>query len=155
MKKKNGHSEAKELEYNYIDDGIFVGTNVCCKTHFDEELGKEGITADVSLEDVRVDKPFGVEFYVWIPVKNHTSPSMDQLEFGVAVLEKIIGMGKKVYVHCQNGHGRAPTLVSAYFVKTRGITPEEAEEFLKSKRPTIHLEDVQRQSLKNFHAKWK
>ena len=143
------HPQIKELEYNHITDGIYIGTNQCCQTHFDERLKKEGITADISLEEDRLDAPFGVDFYIWIPVKNHTAPKPDQLEFGVLVLKKLISMQKKVYVHCKNGHGRAPTLVAAYLIK-KGKTPEEAEGLIKTKRPSIHLEDVQRQALGDF-----
>lgn len=148
----NDHPQIKESEYNYITDGIYIGTNQCCQTHFDERLKKEGITADISLEEDRLDAPFGVDFYIWIPVKNHTPPSPDQLEFGVSTLEKLVTMGKKIYVHCKNGHGRAPTLVSAYLVR-KGKSPEEAETFIKSKRPTIHLEEVQRSALQDFNRK--
>jgi len=143
------HKQIKELEYNEITDGIYIGTNQCCQTHFDEKLKKEGITADVSLEEDRLDAPFGIDFYLWMPVQNHAAPKHEQLEFGVSVLDKLISMGKKVYVHCKNGHGRAPTLVAAYLIK-HGKSPAEAEAFIKSKRPTMHLEDVQRQALEDF-----
>lgn len=139
----------KKLDFNYIADGIYIGTNQCCQTHFDENLKKEGVSADISLEEDRLDAPFGVEFYVWIPVKNHAVPTKDQLEFGVSVLEKIVAMKKKVYVHCQNGHGRAPTLVAAYLIK-QGKTVDEAVQLIKSKRPVIHLENVQIKTLKEF-----
>lgn len=139
------------LDYNSITDGIYIGTNQCCETHFDEILlKKDRITADVSLEYERTDQPFGVDFYVWIPVKNHTAPTPEQLEFGVAVLEKLVAMRKKVYVHCKNGHGRAPTLAAAYLMKTKGMSPEEAEALIKSKRPAIHIEDVQREILQKL-----
>ena len=146
------HPQIKELEYNNIADGIYIGTNQCCQTHFDEKLKKEGITADISLEEDRLDAPFGVDFYVWIPVKNHIAPKPDQLEFGVSVLEKLISMGKKVYVHCKNGHGRAPTLVAAYLVKS-GKSPEEAEALIKTRRLSMHLEEVQREAIRNFSKK--
>lgn len=149
---KNDHSQIKELEYSYITNGIYIGTNQCCQTHFDERLKKEGITADISLEEDRLDAPFGVDFYVWIPVKNHASPAPDQLEFGVATLEKLVAMEKKIYVHCKNGHGRAPTLVSAYLIR-QGRSPEEAEAFIKSRRSTMHLEEVQRNALQEFSRK--
>ncbi|MBI5123124.1 dual specificity protein phosphatase family protein [Candidatus Roizmanbacteria bacterium] len=143
------HDKVKELEYSYIADGIYIGTNKCCQTHFDEKLKNEGIEADVSLEEERVDTPFGVKLYVWIPIKNRTAPTQDQLDFGVSVLEKLVAMKKKVYVHCQNGYGRAPTLVAAYLIK-QGKTPTEAIEFIKSKRSTIHLEEVQKLALETF-----
>lgn len=50
------------LDYDEITDGISIGTNQCCRAHFDERLRQEGITADISLEEDRVDQPFGVEF---------------------------------------------------------------------------------------------
>ncbi len=143
------HLLKKELNYNYIADGIYIGTNQCCQTHFSERLLKNGISADISLEEERVDAPFGVDFFIWIPVKNHTAPTPDQLEFGVSVLQKLMAMKKKIYVHCQNGHGRAPTLVAAYLIKN-GKTAEEAIALIKLKRPSIHLEKVQRSALQNF-----
>lgn len=146
------HKQIPALEYNYITDGIYIGTNQCCQTHFDERLKKEGITADISLEEDRLDAPFGVDFYIWIPVKNHTPPNSDQLEFGVLTLEKLVSMGKKVYVHCKNGHGRAPTLVAAYLIKN-GKSSAEAEAFIKSQRPTMHLEKIQRKALQDFSRK--
>lgn len=146
------HSQIKELEYNEIADGIYIGTNQCCQTHFDQKLKQQNITADISLEEDRLDAPFGVDFYIWIPVQNHTAPKQEQLEFGVSVLEKLVSMGKKVYVHCRNGHGRAPTLVAAYLIK-KGKSATESEAFIKSKRPTMHLEDVQRQALEDFSKK--
>ncbi|MBI3559471.1 dual specificity protein phosphatase family protein [Candidatus Gottesmanbacteria bacterium] len=142
---------ARILEYNHIISGIYIGTNQCCQTHFDEQLKKEGITADISLEEERIDAPFGVEFFVWIPVKDYTAPTQDQLDFGVSVLEKLVSLKKKIYVHCQNGHGRAPTLVAAYLIK-QGKNPDKAVEFIKSKRPTIHLEDVQISALELWKA---
>ncbi|MBI2023901.1 dual specificity protein phosphatase family protein [Candidatus Giovannonibacteria bacterium] len=146
------HTQVQELEYNYITDGIYIGTNQCCQTHFDEKLKKEGIIADISLEEDRLDAPFGVDFYVWIPVKNHAAPKPDQLEFGVSVLEKLVLMKKKVYVHCKNGHGRAPTLAAAYLI-IKGKSPEEAEAFIKSKRPSMHLQKIQKTVLQKFSQK--
>lgn len=145
----NEHLQIKTLEYNYIADGIYIGTNQCCQTHFDEKLRKEGIEADISLEEERVDAPFGVAFYVWIPIKNHTAPTQDQLDFGVSTLEKLVSLKKKIYVHCQNGHGRAPSVVAAYFIK-QSKSPDEAIEFIKAKRPSMHMEDVQKEALVEF-----
>lgn len=143
------HPQIKELEYNYITDGIYVGTNQCCRTHFDKRLKKQGITADISLEEKRVDVPFGVDFYVWIPIPDHAAPTQDQLDFGVTVLEKLMALKKKVYVHCQNGHGRAPTLVAAYLIK-QGKNPNQAVAIITAKRPSTHLEDSQKAALIEF-----
>lgn len=143
------HPEIGKLEFNQITEYIYIGTNACCYTHFDEKLLALGIKADISLEEEKIDTPLGVGFYIWIPVKNHTAPTQDQLDFGVSVLKKLVAMKKKVYIHCQNGHSRAPTLVAAYLIK-QGKSPDEALAFIKAKRPSIHLEDVQQEALVEF-----
>lgn len=143
------HEPSKILEYDYIADGIYIGTNKCCQGHFDKLLKSENIEVDISLEATRIDAPFGVDFYIWLPVKNDTAPAPDQLEFGVYSLEKFVKMKKKIYVHCQNGHSRAPTIVAAYFIK-QGKTPEDALKLLISKRPAIHLREAQKKALENF-----
>ncbi|MBI2010240.1 MAG: dual specificity protein phosphatase family protein [Candidatus Chisholmbacteria bacterium] len=143
------HPQIKELEYDYITDGIYIGTNQCCQTHFDEKLRKEEIEVDISLEENRVDSPLGIKFYIWLPVKDDTAPTDDQLGFGVAVLEKFVDMKKKIYVHCMNGHGRSTVLVAAYLIK-RGRTVQQALDLIKLKRPSIHLEKIQIQALEKY-----
>ncbi len=141
-----------KLEFNHIIDGIYIGTNQCCQMDFDAVLVKEGITYDISLEKDRIDAPYGVTSYIWIPVEDHQAPTQEQLGFGVDVLEKIVSLDKKAYVHCKNGHGRAPALVVAYLIKN-GKNVEEAIALVKSKRPSIHLEDVQKKALEDFFKK--
>ncbi len=143
------HPPIKILEYNYIEDGIYIGTNMCCQTHFDESLKNQNIEADISLEAERVDAPFGINFYLWLPVQDDHAPAQDQLTFGVNALEEFVAMKKKVYVHCQNGHGRAPTLVAAYLIK-QGKLVDEAIAFIKTRRPSIHLRDIQKLALEDF-----
>jgi atypical dual specificity phosphatase len=147
------HSKAqKEIDYSNIIDGIYIGTNQCCQTHFDEELKNAGIDADISLEESRVDAPFGVSFYLWLPTKDQSAPTVEQLEFGVSAIENLVAKKTMIYVHCKNGHGRAPTLVAAYLIK-KGKTLDEAIDFIKSKRPAVHLQEVQMEALKTFASK--
>jgi len=148
-KSMNHHPPIKILEYNYIADSIYIGTNMCCQTHFDESLRSKNIEADISLEAERIDAPFGINFYLWLPVKNDCAPTQDQLSFGASAIETFVRMKKKIYVHCQNGHSRAPTLVAAYFI-TQGYTVDQAIALIKSKRPSIHIRDIQKITLEDF-----
>lgn len=145
------HTPGGPLDYDYIDEGLYIGTNQCCMTGLAEVLRKEGITADVSLEGERLDQPYGVEEYLWLPVPDLAAPSQDQLALGVVALSALVAHGKKVYVHCTNGHGRSTTLVVAYFV-SEGRSVDEAIAFIKTKRPSIHLSDAQVQALHVFEA---
>lgn len=137
------------LDYSDIVDGIYIGTNRCCQTHFEVSLLKRGIEADISLEEESVDQPFGVSFYIWLPVKDKSPPSKEQLDFGVRAIENLVKVGKKIYIHCRLGHSRAPTLVAAYLIK-QGKSVDEAIEFIKSKRPSTHLEEVQIKALRDI-----
>ncbi|GAF85563.1 unnamed protein product [marine sediment metagenome] len=143
------HDKIPKFEYNQIDDHIFIGTNMCCQTHFDEKLLEKDISADISLEEERLDSPFGAKFFTWIPTKDHTPPDQDQLKFGIDTINSLTKLGKKMYIHCKNGHGRAPSLVAAYYI-SQGMDVEEAIKKIQSKRKSIHLEGVQIKALEKF-----
>lgn len=147
---KSRHPKIKKLEYQYITKGIYIGSNQCCQTHFDMELLKKGIEVDISLEAERTDAPFGVKFYIWLPVEKGMAPSDDQLQFGITILEKFIDLKKKIYIHCQNGHGRTSTLVAAYLIY-KGKTVDKAIESIKTKRPSVHFNQIQLKTLKDFY----
>ena len=137
------------FEYSQITDSIYIGTNQCCTIHMDDELLQAGIVADISLEKENLDHPFGAEFFLWLPTADHTAPTQAQLRVGVNAIHELIAQGKKVYVHCKNGHGRAPTLVAAYLI-SQGKTVEEAITYIAQKRPSIHLEGNQKTALTAF-----
>lgn len=110
---------------------------MCCQSHFNKSLLKKGIKADISLEEKRLDQPFGVEYYLWLPTKDHNAPNLRQLSVGVAFLKEAIKQNVKCYVHCQRGHGRAPTLVAA-FLASKGMRAKDAIAFIKKRRSDIH-----------------
>ncbi|MFQ5406521.1 MAG: dual specificity protein phosphatase family protein [Candidatus Micrarchaeia archaeon] len=142
------------FEYSYITDGIFIGTNLCCQTHFDRGLLEKGITADVSLEDERLDAPFGVDYYLWLPTPNHFAPSQKQLDLGVEFLQDLVERKVKVYVHCERGHGRAPSLVAAYLV-SKGLTVAQAVDFIKTRRGVVHPNKKQQAAIEKFRKRLK
>jgi protein-tyrosine phosphatase len=140
------HGDDVIFEYNNIIDGIYIGTNMCCQAHFDEELLERGISADLSLEAEKIDSPYGVDYFLWLPTVDEIPPKPSQLKAGVAFLRELVNQNIKVYVHCQHGHGRAPTLVAAYLI-SKGNSVEEAISLIASKRSTIHINDKQKEAL--------
>jgi len=113
------------------------------------KLKELGISVDIDLEEEKSERPAGVEVYLWLPVKDHTPPTQTQLEIGTAAIGMAVKSGKKVYVHCKNGHGRAPTMVAAYLILS-GKTPQEAVGLIKVARLQIHLEESQLKALEKF-----
>lgn len=142
-------SAEKSFDYDQITDEIFIGTNMCCIVGYARELVERDVLADISLEKERIDNPIGIDFFLWLPVEDRKAPTQRQLELGVLTIDFFVKNKMKLYVHCKNGHGRAPTLVVAYLV-SQGKNPTEAEAFIKSKRPSMHLADAQRAAIENF-----
>ncbi|MDA1038416.1 MAG: dual specificity protein phosphatase family protein [bacterium] len=141
------------MNYSKVTDSLYLGTNFCCQTHFDEGLMKLGVTIDVSLEAERIDSPQGVEAYLWLPTEDHMAPTQHMLSIGAKFMKNVLDAGDKVYIHCKNGHGRAPTMTAAYFIQ-EGKSLDEAIEIIKSARPEIHIEDVQEDALKIFEQNY-
>ena len=139
----------KGFDYDQINDDVFIGTNICCQVGFDRELLAKNVRADISLEELRVDAPTGVDYFLWLPTKDHEAPVPDKLAFGVQALEFLISRKIKVYIHCKNGHGRAPTLFVAYLMK-QGMEIDEAIQYIQSKRPAVRLHPPQLESLKIY-----
>ena len=145
--------EHTPLNYSEITDYIYIGTNACCRQHFDENLKVLGINANISLEEERLDSPWGVDYFLWLPVKDLTPPSLEQLKLGAETLKFFEQEKIKVYVHCRLGHGRSPTLVAAYFI-FQGRSTQEAIEAVREKRPEIHLEQSQVEALLQLEKKY-
>ncbi len=140
----------KGFDYSQIDENVFIGTNMCCQLGFDRELLTKNVRADISLEEDRVDAPNGVDYFLWLPTKDHFAPSSDKLTLGIYTLNFLIERNVKVYIHCKNGHGRAPTLFIAYLVKKKGMEVSEAIKYLESKRASVHLTKDQIDALQKF-----
>ncbi|MFC1598888.1 dual specificity protein phosphatase family protein [Patescibacteria group bacterium] len=138
-----------KFDYNKITPYIYLGTNSCCVMHFKDELLKKGIKGDISLEEERIDNPIGVDYFLWLPTKDHYPPSLKQLLVGVQTIDSLVKQKIKIYIHCKNGHGRAPTMLAAYFIY-KGDKVEIAIEKVAKKRQEIHLWPSQIKQLQKF-----
>lgn len=138
------------FEYSEITPQVFIGTNQCCTMHFKEALLRRGVRADLSLEAKRIDAPFGVDYYLWLPVEDGATPTTGQFLSGVKFIDDLVTRGEKVYVHCEHGHGRAPTLVAAYFIYREHISPEDAFARIVRARPGAHPNEVQLAAVSEF-----
>jgi protein-tyrosine phosphatase len=144
----------KGFDYTQITDAVFIGTNMCCQFGFSQELLSKGVRADISLEKDRTDAPDGVDYFLWLPTENHTPPSPLALEMGIQFLDSAIKNKTKIFIHCKNGHGRAPTLFAAYLV-SHGMEVQEAIDSIAAKRSEIHLYESQIAALNEIKAKYR
>ena len=57
------------------------------------------------------------------------------LEAILETLEGFLSGGRLTYVHCNAGFNRAPTVAIAYLYRYRGMSLDEAHEFVRRRRP--------------------
>lgn len=139
------------MEYSRITEFLTVGTNLCCGEH-EQKLRDLGVQVDISLEYEETPIPKMFSTFVWLPVMDHHAPTMEQLDIGTSALVECELRGYRAYVHCKNGHGRAPTMAIAYFIR-KGMSLEDAEAFVRKGRPEIRPTDAQRQALREFERR--
>ncbi len=153
-----GRNDDHVFDYSTITESIILGSDFCkggvCLLH-EDEFKQLGVSVEINLSYENNElPPKSLESYIWLPVVDGNAPSETQLLIGTSVLDSAIQNGKKVYVHCRNGHGRSPALVAAYLMRYKGMPIEEAEEVIKTKRPESHLEKVQIEALTAFRDRW-
>jgi protein-tyrosine phosphatase len=138
------------LRYSQVTPQLYVGAQ-----HGRRGLARlqaAGIDAVINLRDESDDAERGLDLtdYSYIPVIDHTAPTIADLDKGVAFIRKTIAEGDKVYVHCHSGVGRAPTMAAAYLI-AEGATVEGAVAKVTKARPFIRILPGQLQRLHDYH----
>jgi protein tyrosine phosphatase (PTP) superfamily phosphohydrolase (DUF442 family) len=124
------------VDTSRVTDAIFVGGQIYRRGL--ARLADRGITASVNLRGEMDDRARGVALarHLWLPTKDDTPPTLDQLDQAVTFIRESIEEGHRVYVHCAAGVGRAPTVAAAYLVSA-GLTPPAAWAQVHRARPFI------------------
>jgi hypothetical protein len=149
-----GRNDSHIFDYSKVTENIFIGSDFCkggvCLLHKDE-FERLGVSVEINLSAENNElPPKELETYLWLPVVDGYAPSEMQLLIGSSAMHAALSAGKKVYVHCRNGHGRSPALVAAYLMRYKGLSLDEAAQTIKLKRPESHLEKVQIDALTAF-----
>ena len=55
----------------------------------------------------------------------------------VVLLDRLLRAGRRVYLHCNAGLNRAPTVAIAYLHVQRGLTLDTARDLVKAQRPCV------------------
>ncbi len=155
----HGRNDNHVFDYSKVSENVFIGSDLCqagvCLLH-GEEFKSLGVSIELNLSaEANEVPPKEVESYIWLPVDDGQAPTESQLNLGSAIIKEAVDNGKKVYVHCKNGHGRSPTMVAAYLIRFEKLSLEEALNLIKEKRPESHIEEIQIKALREFSNKWK
>jgi protein-tyrosine phosphatase len=113
--------------------------------------GTHGVTAVVSLQDdadlaskhlalpdlEAAYRTHGVSFHRVPVADNHVTALAAALPGLVELLSALLGRGERVYLHCNAGMNRAPTVAIAYLHRIRSLPIAEARDLVKRCRPCV------------------
>ena len=133
-----------------VDEDLFLACRLFGKDIDDLKRRGVGAVLDVTAEFDGLDwSSYQSDIdYLNIPVLDHTSPTIAQLNTAINFIDQHQKKGTGVVVHCALGRGRSVLTVAAYLLaKSPGLTIESAMEKIQSVRQTARLNKKQMAAL--------
>lgn len=87
-----------------------------------------------------------------LPTVDFNPPSLEQVRQGVDFIEKQLGNGGTVYIHCKAGRARSATVLICYLIQHRQLSPDAAMQFILERRPHVLASLPKRQVVQDFTA---
>mmetsp|Transcript_64526 Transcript_64526/g.97238 ORF Transcript_64526/g.97238 Transcript_64526/m.97238 type:complete len:304 (-) Transcript_64526:278-1189(-) len=123
--------EIEEPEYSAVLPHLFVGGAICSEVQFDE-LQKLGVEHIINVSNM--DRPREGFKCTFIFANDDQDENLTRLFYQVAdLIEESEQKGEGVFVHCQRGLSRSPTLIMAYLMIKKKYSLREAFELVKKK----------------------
>jgi len=141
--------------FSQVTPELWLGGAPTYGRDFDELL-RIGIAAVVDMRAERVTEPaffheHGIAHRQY-RVLDRTVPGEEILTDAVGWIGTQIADGRIVLTHCAKGRGRSATVLAAYLMATQGMTFDQVDDLLRSKRPLVKLQDRHRRMLESWIA---
>ncbi|KAK8948805.1 putative dual specificity protein phosphatase DSP8 [Platanthera zijinensis] len=95
-------------------------------------------------------KAHGIE-HLMIPTRDYLfAPSLVDISRAVDFIHRHASHGSTTYVHCKAGRGRSTTIVLCYLIEYKNMTPVDALEYVRSRRPRVLLAPSQWQAVQEY-----
>ncbi len=132
-----GMTMKRPSNFSFIDEYV-AGSAYIYSLEEVEWLYRKGINVIISLVPLTQNVKeklgqLGIKNYT-LPVEGLSAPPIEELARIIDIIWTHVKKGDKVLVHCLMGCGRTGTVLAAYLV-SKGMSPDEAVDELRSKRP--------------------
>ena len=141
--------------FSQITPALWIGGAPTYGRDYDELIA-EGITAVL---DMRAEGVADLAFYdahgiahSRFHVPDIGVPDEVQLTEAMGWIDARLAESRTILVHCAKGRGRSATVLAAYFMRTDGMSFDDANELLHGKRSLVKLEDRHRRVLESWIA---
>jgi atypical dual specificity phosphatase len=119
-----------------------------------EAIVQLGITAVINVRAERADETTFFDAHgithVQYKVPDITVPDENTITAAVNWTKTQVDEGRVVLMHCAKGRGRSATLLVAYLMREEGMSFDQANALLKSKRKLTKLEGRHRRTLEEW-----
>lgn len=139
----------RPMNFSFINDYV-CGSSVPTSRSQVKWLRERGVMGVLSLTTAPLRKDWlsGLD-YLSIPIKDHTIPTVEEIEQSIDFILQHEERKEKVLVHCYAGKGRTGTVLAAYLCRKYGFAPEQAILFLRTKR-SGSVERAQRKVVEEY-----